>query len=346
MNSDAGRKSADPRMPGDLPGGAGTGWIRKLSDFAISNGLLVALIVFVLAVGAAKPSILRWSILEGIIRQTTDIGVVVFPLALLVIVGSVDLSVGSVAGLSGIVMASSAAALGFPAGVLIGLALGLAIGALNGLLVSYLKLNPVVATLGGLALWRGVALLVTNAKTIGMGIVPEVVLDFGTGLRQFLFLPVHFYILLFVYVLCWALAHKHKFGERLFAVGGDERTAFLTGINVRLVKLIAHVLTGLGASVAGLMMFIRSGAVHGSDGNGLEFGALTIVLLGGISFQGGQGKMRGVIVALFFMSFLRHSLVLLKTPLYLQYMSSGVLIIVALYVDAMLTRRAELGKRA
>jgi ribose/xylose/arabinose/galactoside ABC-type transport system permease subunit len=213
-------------------------------------------------------------------------------------------------------------------------------------LVSYLKLHPVVATLGGLALWRGLALLVTDAQTIGMGSVPEAVLDYGIGLRHVLFLPIHFYILLTAYLLCWTAAHKHAFGERLFAVGGDERAAFLAGINVRLVRFIAHVVTGLGAALAGLMMFIRSGAVHGSDGNGLEFGALTIVLLGGISFQGGMGRMRGVLVALFFMSFLRHSLVLLRTPLYLQHMASGILIIVALYVDSLLMRRAELGKHA
>jgi ribose/xylose/arabinose/galactoside ABC-type transport system permease subunit len=338
--------AAQAGRPGRTRGSSGGGWTRRLLDFVISNGLLAALVVFVLCVAAAKPSILKWSSLEGIIRQATDIAVVAFPLALLVIAGSVDLSVGSVAGLSGIIMARAAAAFGFPAGVLIGLGTGLMIGALNGVLVSYLKLHPVVATLGGLALWRGVALLVTDAQTIGMGSVPEAVLDYGIGLRHVLFLPVHFYILLIVYLLCWAAAHKHTFGERLFAVGGDERAAFLAGINVRLVKFIAHVMTGLGAALAGLMMFIRSGAVHGSDGSGLEFGALTIVLLGGISFQGGLGKLRGVLVALFFMAFLRHSLVLLKTPLYLQHMASGVLIIVALYLDSLLMRRAELGKHA
>ncbi|OHD75547.1 MAG: hypothetical protein A2V99_10940 [Spirochaetes bacterium RBG_16_67_19] len=328
------------------PESAGAGWTRGLLDFVVSSGLLAALAVFVLAVGVAKPSVLKWSSLEGIIRQSTDIAVVAFPLALLVIAGSVDLSVGSVAGLVGIVMAQSAGAFGFPAGVLIGLGLGLALGALNGVLVSYLKLHPVVATLGGLALWRGLALLVTDAQTIGMGSVPEAVLDYGIGLRQVLFLPLHFYILLAAYLLCWAAAHKHSFGERLFAVGGDQRAAFLAGINVRLVRFIAHAATGLGAALAGLMMFIRSGAVHGSDGSGLEFGALTVVLLGGISFQGGLGRMGGVLVALFFMSFLRHSLVLLKTPLYLQHMASGILIIVALYVDSLLMRRTELGKHA
>mgnify|MGYP000505525107 CR=1 FL=1 len=320
-------------------------WTRWLSDLVISNGLLAALLVFVLSVGAAKPSILKWPSLEGIIRQATDLAVIVFPLALLVIGGSVDLSVGSVAALCAIVTAKAAAAAGFPAGVLLGLGLGLALGALNGILVSYLRLNPVVATLGGLALWRGVALLATNAQTIGTGIVPEIILDYGIGLRHILFLPLHFYILLLVYLLCWAAAHKHAFGERLFAVGGDERAAFLAGINVKRVRFIAHLATGLGAAVAGLMMFIRSGAVHGTDGNGLEFAALTIVLLGGVSFQGGLGKMRSVLVALFFLSFLHHSLVLLKTPLYLQHMASGVLIILALFVDSLLMRRAELGKK-
>lgn len=318
--------------------------VRRLVDIMASNGLLVALIVFVVLVGVAKPSILRWSSIEGIIRQSTDIAVVAFPLALLVIAGSVDLSVGSVAAFSSIVMGMIAERAGFPAGVIAGLATGLAIGALNGVLVSYLGLHPVVATLGGLALWRGAALLVTDAQTMGMGAVPDAVLDYGIGLQQILGLPIHFYILVLAYLACWAIAHRHKFGERLFAVGGDERAAYLTGINVRLTRFVAHVMTGVGAALAGLMMYIRSGAVHGADGNGLEFRALTIVLLGGISFHGGLGRMRGVVVALFFMSFIRHALVLLRTPLYLQHMASGVVILVALYVDGVLTQRAELGK--
>jgi len=87
------------------------------------------------------------------------------------------------------------------------------------------------------------------------------------------------------------------------------------------------------------MMLIRSGAVHGSDGDGLEFRALTIVLLGGVSFQGGQGKMRGVLVSLFFMTLLRSSLVMLRTPLYYQHMSSGVLIILALLMESVIRRK-------
>lgn len=314
---------------------------ERLLDFITANGLLVALILFVLFVAAVKPSILKWSSLEGIIRQSTDIAVVAFPLALLVIAGSVDLSLGSVASFSAIIMARTALIYGFPTGVLTGLAVAVGIGLVNGLLVGYLKLHPVVTTLGGLTLWRGAALLLTNAKTIGMGAVPGWILDYGIGLNTLLSMPLHLYILSISYLVCWALAHKHRFGERLYAVGGQEKAAFLVGINTKLVKLLAHTLTGFGAGLAGFMMFFRSGAVHGSDGDGLEFRALTIVLLGGISFQGGKGKMRGVLVALFFITFLRYSLVLLRTPLYLQHMASGVLIILALFMDSLLTQRAE-----
>ena len=318
-------------------------YLHGIAAFASKNGLLVTLLLFMAVVAAVKPSIVRWSSIEGIIRQSTDVAVIVFPLALLVIAGSIDLSVGSVAAFSAIVMAMAGEQFGFPVGIVAGLLTGATIGAINGLLVGYLGLHPVVATLGGLALWRGAALLVTDAQTLGMGLVPDAVLDFGIGLRHIAFLPLHLYVLLVTYLVCWGLAHTHTFGERLFAVGGDEKTAYLVGINVRRIKFLAHVLTGVGASLSGLMMFIRSGAVHGADGNGLEFRALTIVLLGGISFYGGFGKLKGVITALFFMSFLRHALVLLRTPLYLQHMASGIVIIVALYIDSILTRRAELG---
>lgn len=312
---------------------------QKLTSVILENGLLVALILFSAIVAFIKPSMFRWNSLEGILRQSTDIAVIAFPLAILVMSGSVDLSVGSVAAFCAIITTMASQKLGFFTGALVGMSTGIAIGSLHGFLVSYLRLHPVVTTLGGLTLWQGLSLLLTNAKTVGMGSIPPVVLDYGIGLNHILFMPIHFYILLVTYIACWALAHKHKFGERVLAVGGGERAAFLAGIDVRMTKLLAHTLAGLGAALAGLMMLIRSGAVHGSDGDGLEFRALTIVLLGGISFQGGQGKMRGVLVSLFFMTLLRSSLVMLRTPLYYQHMSSGVLIILALLMESSIRKK-------
>jgi len=317
-----------------------TGQLRqRLRSILLGNGLLAALLLFSAIVAYIKPSMFRWNSLEGILRQSADIAVIAFPLALLVMTGSVDLSVGSVAAFCAIITTMVSQKLGFLPGVLAGMTTGIAIGALHGFLVSYLRLHPVVTTLGGLTLWQGLSLLLTNAKTVGTGSIPPEVLDYGIGLNHIFFMPIHFYILLVTYIACWALTHRHKFGERALAVGGGERAAFLVGIDVRMTKLLAHALTGLGAALAGLMMLIRSGAVHGSDGDGLEFRALTIVLLGGVSFQGGQGKMRGVLVSLFFMTLLRSSLVMLRTPLYYQHMSSGVLIILALLMESVIRRK-------
>lgn len=311
--------------------------------FFLNNGLLVALLIFSAVVAYIKPSMFRWASIEGIIRQSADIAVIVFPLALLVMTGSVDLSVGSVATFCAIITTIAAQKIGVFPGVLVGIFTGVLIGVFNGFLIGYLRLNPVVATLGGLTLWQGLSLLITNAKTVGMGSVPEAILDYGIGINHIFFLPVHFYILLLIYIAFWAIAHRHKFGERALAVGGGERAAFLVGINIRKTKLIAHAITGLGAALAGIMLLIRSGAVHGSDGDGMEFRALTIVLLGGVSFQGGQGKMRGVLVSLFFMTLLRSSLVMLRTPLYYQHMSSGLLIIIALFMES-LSQKSKLAK--
>ena len=315
----------------------------SIKHFFLNNGLLVVLLIFLAVVAYIKPSMFRWASLEGIIRQSADIAVIVFPLALLVMTGSVDLSVGSVATFCAIIITVFSQKFGFLPGVFIGIITGSAIGFLNGFLVGYLRLNPVVTTLGGLTLWQGLSLLLTDAKTVGMGSIPDNVLDYGIGLKHLFFLPIHFYILLFIYIVFWVIAHRHKFGERALAVGGGEKAAFLVGINTRKTKLIAHTITGLGAALAGIMMLIRSGAVHGSDGDGLEFRALTIVLLGGISIQGGQGKMSGVLVSLFFMTFLRSSLVMLRTPLYYQHMSSGLLIIIALLMES-LSKRTKLTK--
>jgi ribose transport system permease protein len=323
--------------------GNNSSWRQRVVPILLENGLLIALLLFACAVYLMKPSMFRWSSLEGMLRQSADIAVVAFPLALLVMAGSVDLSVGSVSAFCAIMTTMAAQSMGFFPGAIVGLMIGALIGSIHGYLVSYLKLHPVVTTLAGLTLWQGLSLILTNAKTVGMGTVPSEILDYGIGLNHVLFLPIHFYILVAVYGICWSLAHAHKFGERALAVGGGEVPAFLAGINVRLTKLLAHTLVGFGAALAGIMMLIRSGAVHGSDGDGLEFRALTIVLLGGISFQGGQGKMRGVVVALFFMSLLRNSLVLLRTPLYYQHMSSGILIILALLMESVI-RRNRAGK--
>ena len=300
----------------------------------------MALLLFVLVVAFIKPSMFRLRSLEGLLRQSADIAVIVFPFALLVMAGSVDLSVGSVSAFCAIIITQAAHKFGFFPGILIGMITGISIGLINGLLVSYLRLNPVVTTLGGLTLWQGISLILTNAKTVGMGSIPSIVLDYGIGINRILFMPIHFYVLLMTYILFWALAHKHKFGERALAIGGAEKAAFLVGIDVKMTKLIAHALTGLGAALAGLMMLIRSGAAHGSDGDGLEFKVLTIVLLGGVSFQGGQGRMFSVLISLFFIIFLQSSLVMLRTPIYYQYMSSGILIILALLMESFVRNKS------
>lgn len=294
------------------------------------NGTLLGLVVLVVFFSVENSHFLTWTNVKNIGQAVSELGVIAVPLALLVISGAVDLSVGSVASMTGILAAKVMASTGsMPLGVAVGLAFGLGAGVVNGFLVSYLSLNSIVVTLGALSIWGGMALYITNGQTVAG--LPGSFTDFAT--TTIFGIPIEIFVLLVVIVICWVVLNRMPYGRRVYAVGGNERASFLMGVPVRRVRFLMFAGVGLASAVGGLMFTSKLAAATPITGQGLEINALTVVLLGGVAFAGGMGRISGVVAGLFFVGALQNGLVVLGTSQFLQQVFIGVTLILAVALD-------------
>lgn len=270
--------------------------------------------------------------------QIAVTGIVAIPGAMLVLSGYVDLSVGSV-------MILSAVGFGqfFAAGMSVGMAAGLAliVGVtwgllLNGYLVSYLGFSPIVVTLGGLALARGLAEAWSQGITIfGFG---DAFGFIGTG--RWLEVPVPVWIFLGVLGIGFYVWNLAPWGRRMTAIGSSSEAALSLGVRTRLIPFILYGASGLAAAVGGLILTAQLDGASLSIGQGLELQVLTAILLGGVSFTGGRGSLGGVLSGLLFLGVLRNGLVLTGVGVFWQQVAVGAALVFAAFLDA-LYRRLE-----
>jgi ribose/xylose/arabinose/galactoside ABC-type transport system permease subunit len=303
---------------------------RHVQYAVARNGTVLGLIVLIVFFALENGNFLSWTNTKNIGQAVSELGVIAIPLALLVITGAVDLSVGSVASMSGILAAKVMESSGSTTlGILVGLGFGLGAGTLNGVLVSYLNLNSIVVTLGALSVWGGMALYITEGQTVGG--LPETFTNFAT--TTVLGVPIQILILVLVIAVGWFVLNRLPYGRRLYAVGGNERASFLMGVPVRRVRFLMFVGVGLAASVGGLMFTSKLAAATPITGQGLEINALTVVLLGGVAFAGGMGRISGVVAGLFFVGVLQNGLVVTGTSQFLQQVFIGLTLIAAVALD-------------
>lgn len=311
---------------------------RKLGYFLARNGTFVGGVLLVLFFYYGNANFLSLANIRNIGEALSALGVISIPLALLMIAGAVDLSVGSVASLAGIVAATVMISTGsVPLGILAGLLVGLVAGALNGILVSYYKFNPIVITLGALSVWGGLALHLTGGRTV-VGL-PEAFTDLS--LIRVAGIPLEVVILILAVVYGIIVLGVLPYGRRLRAVGGSNRAAFLMGVPVERVQFLMFVQVGLAASLAGIMLATKLAAATPISGQGLEINALTVVLLGGVAFTGGIGRISGVLAGLLFVGILRNGLVFMNTSQFLQQVLIGLTLIVAIVFDETIRKFAR-----
>lgn len=304
--------------------------LNRAKFFLARNGTLIGLVILIVVFYISNERFLSINNARNILEAVAALGVIAVPLALLVISGAVDLSVGSVASLAGITAAWVMVATGSPAlGICAGLGVGLTAGVINGLLVSYFKLNSIVVTLGALSVWGGLALQLNGGRTIAG--LPSGFVDLG--LQKILGIPIDVFILLLMIVWGTLLLNRMPFGRKLYAIGGNRRAAFLMGIPLEWTQFLMFVQVGLAASLAGLMLAAKLAAATPITGQGLEISALTVVLLGGVAFTGGMGRITGVIAGLLFVGVLRNGLVVTGTSQFLQQVFLGLTLVVAVAID-------------
>lgn len=264
-----------------------------------------------------------------------------------IITGGIDLSVGSIVGLCGMV-AGGLLICGIDLGIgytiyfnvieitLITLVVGVAVGFINGLLITKLNVAPFIATLGTLYVARGLALLSSDGQTFPNLVGRE---DLGTtgfgflGSGSILGLPVSIWILIVVALLAAYVARYTPLGRQIFAVGGNERAARMSGIRVNRVKMFVYMFSGFCAAIAGLIISSELMASHPATGNSFELNAIAAAVLGGTSMSGGRGTIGGTIIGAFVIGILSDGLVMMGVSSFWQMVIKGLVIIIAVVVD-------------
>jgi ribose transport system permease protein len=294
------------------------------------SAIFLALIILMATVTIFAPNFMSGSNLYLVSRQISFVAVVAFGELFVILTGGIDLSVGSVMGLSGVVAAGAmASGQSIILSVLLGLATGIALGLINGLLISYIRIAPFIATLGMLSFARGVILIVTKGWPITN--IPKPFLIVGQG--DFLSLPIPLWVMIVLAAVAHFLLSRTAFGRRTYAIGGNEQATFLSGINVKKIKVFLYMISGFMASVVGIILIARFNSAQADTGTGWELDAIAAAVIGGTSLSGGSGSIFGVIIGAAIMGVIRNGLVLMRVSPYWQTAVIGIIIVLAAVLD-------------
>jgi len=305
----------------------------KIFEFLAENGFIIIFIIWCVFLSIATPSFLTVSNLMTVLRQASIIGIVAIGETLVVLLGAgMDISLASILGLSGVVVANSVVLGGFPVStaVMVGIALGGMIGFFNGVLVTRVRINGMVVTLGMMYALEGVAFVLTKGQTIS-GPMMDPLSPLSRGYLSVV--PVPVLILFLFYALAYYILNYTVFGARVYAVGNNERASWLSGINIDRLRLLGYLIAGLLAGFGGVMQTARMGSATGSMGSEFLFPIMTAAILGGVSLSGGRGKIQNVLIATVFLTTINNGLILLNVPIYSQKIIAGSILILALSLD-------------
>lgn len=302
-----------------------------LSAIRMLPGPLVGLILICIVFSYLSPYFLTTRNMLNIFSQVSEIGIMAVGAALVIIIGGIDLSVGAVLAVSLMVNAWLYREFGvpFPLSCLAGLAVGALVGLVNGVLSTYGRIQPFVATLATMSACSGIALFITNGGPI-TGFP-----DYFTALTatRILGIPLETILMIAIYLIAAYWLTFRPAGRALYAVGGGEEVARLSGINTQRVKLCVYVIAGVLAAVAGLILGSRLDTAHPTAGASDLLSVIAVVVIGGASLSGGSGGMLGTFVGLLIIGVLRNGMALVNVSPNLQPVVIGVAIIIAVILD-------------
>jgi erythritol transport system permease protein len=325
---------------------------------------LIVLVVLVVAFATLSSSFLTTGNLTILVKHVAINAILAVGMTFVILSGGIDLSVGSVAGLAGIIAGglihTGLVLRSFGVVVylhtwlviVVALAAGALVGSVNGGLISLLRVPPFIATLGTLYVARGAALLISGGATFpSLTGRPDLgntgFLSLGAG--TLLGLPTPIWLMLAFAAAGMFLSSQTPFGRRVYAVGGNERAAELSGVRVLRIKFAVYLISGVCAAMVGLIIAAQLAAAHPATGETFELNAIAAVVLGGTSLMGGRGGVGGTIIGAFVIGVLADGLVLLGVSEFWQIVIKGLVIIAAVILDQMqqrYMRRAAAARRS
>ena len=291
------------------------------------SGIVVALVMMIIVFSLIDPIYLSSSNIVDIVKQSTINGLLGIGITLAIITGGIDLSIGStfaivIVSVGKLLVSGVNPFLAFAIGIILGFSLGI----VNGILVAKVKLQPFIATLGTMSIYRGVAYIITGGWPVLD--IPE---NFRKALDGDIFgvIPSSVVLLFVVGIIIWIILKYTRFGNYIYALGSNEEATKLSGVNVDFNKMMAYAICGVGAALAGMVLLARLGTGEPTAGQGYEFNAIAAAAVGGTSLMGGKGTMLGTILGTILLSALRVGLIVVGVDSFWQYIATGIIIVIA-----------------
>lgn len=303
---------------------------QTVVQFASQQYLLAVLVILCIAVGLAKPAFWGTGNVSNVLFQASFVGLAACGMTLLIAGGLLDLSVGGVIAVSSIAVATVLPHSTIGAAIGLALLIGAGLGLLNGVLVTYVKIAPFIATLGTQYLFLGAAFIWTTGR-----VVPITSKNYrATTTGTLGWLPVPFLVFVALAVLSYLLLQRTYFGRTVRAFGSNERAAVLAGLPVNRAKIIVFVVAGMCFALAGVFMAGRLSSAEGNMATGFEMDVIAAVVVGGTALRGGRGTMFGTLVGSILFAVLANALNLLGVASYWQYVLTGSVLVAAIAVGA------------
>jgi ribose transport system permease protein len=304
--------------------------------------VLLLLVVLCATVTAVSPQFLSVANLQNVGRLVGTYGIFSIGVGLVIITGGIDLSIGSICALLGVLLSMMLVEWHWPAGIALAsvVALGGMIGAAHGVLVARLRLQPFIVTLCGLLLYRGAARYIAEDSTKGFGAgagfewLRELAVGTVAGV------PMPFVLMCVVAAAAWLLLHRSVYGRHLIAVGHNEEAARYSGVNTRAVVAWAYVIAGLLTTLSAIIIAFYTNSVSpASHGNFYELYAIAAAVVGGCSLRGGEGSVLGIVLGAALLQVLRNLVNLLDIPGSLDFAVMGAVILIGAIADQLFGRR-------
>lgn len=291
---------------------------------------LVGLIVVSVLMSFASDNFFTVNNILNVLRQVSVVAILAVGMTFVILTGGIDLSVGAVMALAGTLAAGVMVNMGLPGGVglVAALGVGLGLGLFNGALVAWGRMPAIIVTLATMGMARGLGLLYSGGYPISG--IPSWVSWFGVG--RVGIIPVPVILMLVVYAVAWVVLQRTPFGRHVYAIGGNETAAHLSGVRTKWVKLAVFGISGLTASLAAIVLTGRLMSGQPNAGVGFELDAIAAVVLGGTAIAGGRGLILGTLIGAILLGILNNGLNLMGINPYMQDVIKGLIILLAIYI--------------
>lgn len=311
--------------------------MHGIKNFFNEYMIIYAIIAMVLFLSFTSDVFLTFDNMMNVLRQTSMIALLAAGVYFVMVSGCIDISLGALVGLTGVVFAIGMTNWGMPPilAALLAMVIGLICGAVNGFMVAKIGIPAMIATLGMQSIARGLTYVITNAYPIA--VKNTEIQWLGRGYLWKIPWPV--IIMLVVFVVAHFISQKTKFGRYVYAAGGNEEAAYLSGINVVKIRWVTFLVAGLLSAVAGCILTSRLASGQPNGGLTWEFEAITGAVIGGISITGGRGKPFGALLGAILIGLLTNGMTLLNVNSYYQQMIKGLVLVFAVALDVIQIRR-------